>query len=205
MKKIINIKGNRFFRLVALEYVGEKKWLFLCDCGNKITILSSSVKSGKSKSCGCLRKEKSPLNVSVKHGMKHTRIHRIWTGMKSRCRNKTTVNWHIYGGKGISVCKEWELFIPFYIWSIKNGYKEDLSIDRIDNNKNYCPENCRWSTITEQNNNKSNNILFNGETARHASRRLGGCSNLVQSRINTHGWSLEKAFKTSVDKTRLKK
>lgn len=97
----------------------------------------------------------------VKHGMKHTRIYEIWCGMKKRCYNKNCKSYPNYGGKGITVCDEWKNnFLVFYEWSVKNGYKENLQIDRIDTNKGYSPVNCRWSTHTEQQRNRTNNIYI---------------------------------------------
>jgi hypothetical protein len=89
-----------------------------------------------------------------KHGMSHTRIYRIWVDMRSRCRNPNANYYSIYGGKGIKVCKEWEEFKNFYDWAISNGYTDSLTIDRIDNNKGYSPDNCRWATQQQQSMNK---------------------------------------------------
>ena len=103
-----------------------------------------------------------------KHGMCGTRIYRIWADMKTRCNCENNQFYYRYGGRGIKVCKEWEEFIPFYEWAIKNGYSDDLTIDRIDNDGDYCPENCKWSTQHEQSMNKTH---IKGETG-HIGIRL---------------------------------
>ena len=102
-----------------------------------------------------------------KHGQRYTRIYRVWHGMKTRCYWKKSINYPDYGGRGITVCEEWKnSFSAFYLWAIANGYNDNLFLDRIDNNGNYCPQNCKWSTRDEQANNKRNNtsVEINGVT-----------------------------------------
>ena len=119
-----------------------------------VIILSNHLKSGKIKSCGCLNKQGNP-----KHGLRYTRLYRIWINMKTRCYNKNTNRYKDYGARGITICNEWRNdFMSFYNWSMNNGYDENLTIDRINNDKNYEPSNCRWITVKEQNRNKRNNI-----------------------------------------------
>lgn len=168
MSKELDLTGRRFGKLVAVQIdtspnLKKRKWVCLCDCGNSVSVATNHLTSGKTISCGCRRYE----TKNQTHGMKQTRIYSIWCGMKKRCNNPNDKNFPKYGGKGISVCKEWEEdFVAFNCWSLLNGYADDLTIDRIDNSKGYCPENCRWSTKGEQQRNKTNNVLLehNGET-----------------------------------------
>lgn len=158
---------KKFGKLTVIKRVENDKhrnrqFLCICDCENKTEkiIRARDLKNGKIKSCGCL---------NYKHNMSHSRIYRIFIGMKYRCNNPNSVDFERYGGRGIKICDEWERengFELFYNWSINNGYNDSLTIDRIDNNKNYEPSNCRWATMSEQGKNKSNNnlITINGKT-----------------------------------------
>ena len=132
-----------------------------------------------------------------KHNMRHTRLYRIWSAMKTRCTNQKQPNWQTYGKKGICICAEWESFVVFSEWALNNGYADNLSIDRIDNNKGYSPENCRWVTSKQQCNNKTVNhfIKYEGEkkTLMEWSEKLGFNYNRVKARLRL-GWPVEKAF-----------
>lgn len=146
--------------------------------------------------------QKGNKNV-VKHGLSNTRLHKIWHSMYCRCYYPTTNQYKNYGGRGIKVCEEWkhtEGFINFYNWAINNGYKENLTLDRIDNNKGYCPENCRWKTPKEQSNNRRNNVCytFNGETK--TSKQWCELYNVSQTTLLDRlkrGWTLEQALTIS--------
>ena len=129
----------------------------ICSCGNKNIIDLFSLKYNRSKCC----KQCGYKKIKGKHNLSHSRIYRIFNHIKQRCNNKQDSAYKDYGGRGIKMCKEWEdNFINFYNWSIANGYKENLSIDRINNNGNYEPENCRWAINAEQQNNKRNNHII---------------------------------------------
>lgn len=123
----------------------------LCDCGNYKEVRLACLKNGDTKSCGCLHKESV-----CKHGKsKNNRLYRIWINMKARCLNQKDKHYKDYGGRGIKICKAWQKnYIKFEEWALSNGYSDDLTIDRIDNNGNYEPKNCKFSTVKEQNNNQ---------------------------------------------------
>ena len=155
---LIDLAGKQFGRLKVIERAEtvnkRTKWLCECDCGNEIIAEAYNLKSGHTQSCGCLQSEAASC-ANKTHGMTRTRLYRIWNCMHNRCYRKSYHAFKHYGGRGIVVCDEWlHDFQAFYDWAIANGYKDDLSIDRIDPNKNYSPDNCRWATMAEQNKNK---------------------------------------------------
>ena len=140
------------------------------------------------------------------HGLHKHPLNQKWRDMKDRCTNKNNKYYYRYGGRGIKVCDEWKNdFLEFYNWAILNGWTKGLTIERIDNNKGYYPENCYFATIQQQNRNTSRNVVYNNELATDASIRLGGNKVLVVDRLR-EGWSIEKAFTTPVGKyTRARK
>ena len=158
--RLDNLTGKEFGRLFVIKRSYTKQynggtivyWACKCDCGNETTVKTSHLKDGKIRSCGCLEKENlNKISVQVTHGQTKTKLYYVWNSMRMRCRNPNTNNYHNYGGRGITVCKEWnESFEPFYEWAIFNGYKHGLTIDRINNDSNYDPSNCRWATYKEQ-------------------------------------------------------
>lgn len=171
MSRCIDITGQRFGRLVVIQRVenssgGQAKWMCKCDCGNEVIVLGATLRSGHTKSCGCYKSD-ATAKRNFKHGECDTRLYSIWAGIKKRVNCKESdFHYKYYAGKGIKLCDEWYDFLIFKEWALNNGYSENLTIDRIDPNGDYCPENCKWSSLKEQSNNKTNNvyITYNGET-----------------------------------------
>jgi hypothetical protein len=195
---LIDLTGYRFGRWTVIRpdrfERGKKYWLCRCDCGTEKTVEGDTLRRGTS--TGCIKCR----NVQVKHGMADQKIYWVWHGMVSRCKYVNGKNYHNYGGRGITVCDEWQEFEPFYEWAIANGYSDGLTIDRKDNDGNYEPGNCRWVGWNVQSNNKrTNRIIEHGGKTMNLSQwaaRLGIKPNSLISRIERHG--TEKALSQSV-------
>ena len=209
LMKVIDLQNKRFGRWLVLNKVestkgGLARWLCICDCGTQKIVIGSNLLRGMTTSCGCYNKEKAKERLQT-HGKTNTRIYRIWQDMKHRCNYKNNDNFYWYGNKGIKVCKEWELdFLRFYEWSINNGYEENLTLDRINAEEDYCPDNCRWVNITAQQNNRKDNIRIEyhgkNQTLSEWSKELGINRITLWNRLFTSKWSVEKAFTTKVNK-----
>lgn len=163
-----NLSGNKYHKLLVLEHLGrtpvgsQYKQIYrcLCDCGKGVLTNSNALKSGNTQSCGCHKR-----SLVFKHGMSQTRMFSIWTNMFERCYKPKNPNYKRYGGRGITICDRWNVFLNFYE-DMKDGYADNLSIDRIDVNGNYEKSNCRWATCKEQSNNRRDTIYLtvDGET-----------------------------------------
>lgn len=185
--------GKKFGKLLVLTKFGKYKYKCLCDCGNISIVTKYNLISGNTKSCGCLGKD----NASA-HGKSKTRIYSIYINIKTRCYNKNATRYKDWGGRGITPCNEWkDDFQEFYNWAINNGYKEGLTIDSVDNNKGYSPDNCRWVTTKQQARNRRSNINYtiNGKT--HCLKEWCEILQLnygtVRGRLKL-GWKIEKAL-----------
>lgn len=179
-----DLLGKRFGRLVVINYKGQQNrrrtmWECMCECGKTVIVDASHLKSNHTTSCGCKVKETAGM-INFKNGLSTSRLGRIYYNMINRCYRENNPEYYLYGGRGIQVCGEWKNketgFIKFCEWALANGYNEKLSIDRVDNNSNYSPANCRWADVYTQANNKRNNrnLIIDGEidTIGNWSRRL---------------------------------
>ena len=206
MSRFIDITGQKFGRLTAIEKTNKKNskgylWYCKCDCGNICYTNSYRLRSGHTKSCGCITK---------KHGFFGTRIYKIWDSMKQRCYNPKCDAYMNYGGRGITICDEWKNdFMSFCNWSMNNGYSDNLTIDRIDVNGNYEPSNCRWADDIIQHNNTRKNPHFEYKGEIHTipewSRITGLNINTIKERIFKYHWSIEDSLTTPPDKQNRKR
>lgn len=194
-----DLEGKKFGRLLVKSIYQRGtpegvEWNCLCECGNPLIVTSKSLKSGNTKSCGCFRSDKRKA-MNLTHGMKGTKPYMVWQGMKDRCFNTNNSHYRRYGGRGITVSNEWLDFAVF--WSqMKEGYLENLSIDRINNDGN-----CRWATAEEQNCNTSQNrfetVDGHTDTVSRLSKRYNINTKAVRRRLIL-GWDIDRALKTPI-------
>ena len=210
MSKFIDRTGQKVGRLTLIERVENNKfnqvqWKCRCDCGKEVIVKAYSLTTGQTKSCGCLKKEQDFINIiKVKHRKCNTRLYNIWRDMKWRCNSPKSKRHKFYYDKGIKVCQEWqEDFMNFYDWAMANGYKDNLTLDRINNDGNYEPKNCRWATITEQNNNQSNNIRIKYNECEYTLSELSRIYNIKRATLYDRikrGWTIDEALNKKVAK-----
>jgi hypothetical protein len=200
--------GMRYGRLVVVEPAPSnaksknKQSLCRCDCGNTKVVTNSQLRNGKTKSCGCMKTESAmrAAKASIKHGMRGCPEYRLWQSMLNRCRN-TNITRYVehYSGRGIKVCEQWQRSFEVFFADMGPRPTTKHSLDRIDVNSDYTPENCRWATATEQQRNKRNTIMvtWNGETKciRDWEDSLGDAKEILYNRLR-NGWPVEKAFTT---------
>ena len=209
-RKAIDMSGERYGKLVVLTQAGiqnkQMMWNCICDCGVRFVASGNSIRRGKTLSCGCVYKQSRPeiarkSIAKVKHGDSFERLYFVWNDIKSRCNNPNDISYKHYGARGIKVCEEWEKdYTAFKSWAILNGYNKnakrgECSIDRIDVNGNYSPENCRWISSKEQCNNKTNTIFIEiggiRKTTSEWAELTGLRRDLIYSRYK-RGWKGEE-------------
>ncbi len=206
---MIDLTGERFGRLIVVKMVdndkwGHHRWLCFCDCGQEVIVVCGSLRSSNTKSCGCLHKE-MVSKLFTKHGhcgIQKTATYNSWCDMKKRCENPKRKQYNNYGGRGIIVCKRWMKFENF-LADMGERSSNNHSIDRINNDGNYCKSNCRWATTKQQGRNKRNNRMF---TFNRKTKCLSEWAeefdinkDSLRWRLNS-GWSIEKALATPVGK-----
>ena len=205
MAKCIDLVGQYFTNWFVESRApngkyGTVMYNCLCKCGNKGVVSSQALRLGKSKSCGCLQGELISKSRKT-HGMTDSRLYDIWCSMKSRCNTPSVSNYKNYGARGIHVCEKWlHNFEAFRDWAIAAGYSDDLSLDRIDVNGNYEPDNCQFIPIKDQARNKRNThyVEYNGEqlSLPEACEKAGLDYDVVKQRINRLKWDDQRALTT---------
>ncbi|MEK6884554.1 MAG: hypothetical protein AABY22_33285 [Nanoarchaeota archaeon] len=208
---IKDLTGQKFSRLTVIKYDRYDLkyghfWFCKCECNNKNerSVCYNSLLSGNTKSCGCLGREKT-IKRNFRHGLSKTPTYKIWKGMNGRCNNPNTADYNFYGGRGITICREWAGKDGFQTFLKDMGERSNgLTLDRIDNNKNYCKENCRWANSKIQGRNKRgcNNITFNGKTQciMAWSEEVNIPRRLISQRLLKLRWTPEEALTTPVRK-----
>lgn len=198
--RFVDLTGRVFGKLTAISPAGQNKakqylWNCICECGGESIVVGSNLIRGNTKACGCVRLTEIG-DRTRKHGMVKTRIFKIWAGMRKRCLNPKCDSYHLYGGRGIKICERWDEFDKFYE-DMGESYGDHLSLDRIDPDGDYCPENCRWATTKQQNNNRRNNriVELNGisKTLAQWSESSGIRQNTISNRLKV-GWDTHSAI-----------
>lgn len=218
MGKLIDLTGQKRGRLTVIERSGTAAsghalWLCKCDCGNTYVVSSNQLGSG-TKSCGCLQRERASAVASTTNKswvcaprknripIHLRRLHQTYRDMRTRCENPNNKRYSLYGGRGISVCDEWKnSFAAFVDWAESSGYNDALTLDRVDTDGDYCPDNCRWATQKVQNNNRRNNhiVEYKGETMtlHELSDRYGIGYKVLWARVHA-GWDINDAVERPI-------
>lgn len=209
----VDLIGQKFTRLTVVKFDGMNKWkqrlwLCVCSCGKKKSIVSYQLSSGGTKSCGCLQKE-IVTNKNIKHNharrKERSRTYTTWTSMIQRCGDQNCIDYPIYGGRGIIVCKRWQKFVNFLkdMGEIPSGFQ----LDRVDNNRGYDKSNCRWSTPKQQGRNRRNNRMIFYKDKRQClsawAEEYGVNYKLLWKRICVYNWPIEKALTTPKKQQRI--
>jgi len=211
MPIIIDLTGQRFGKLVVIRFLGRDKkhsmFQCLCDCGGLAVVTSNNLRREHTTSCGCQSSRKTIGERTGTHGLSKHPLFESWIGMRNRCYWQGHNRWEHYGGKGIEVCEQWrDDFEAFYAWGKANGWERGLSIDRKDNNKNYSPDNCKFSTQKEQNRNRTSNVKLTVDGVTKIliewSEFIGIHPTTIKGRIK-RGWDVKAAIFTPIkSKTR---
>lgn len=198
----LNLKGKRFGHLTVIkcdEYKNKKVyWLCKCDCGELCKVPTGNLRSGNTTSCGCVHKERIS-KLFTTHGKSEIKLYNnVWLKIRARCYSTSCKEYAYYGQRGIKMCSEWkDDFQAFYNWAISNGYKEGLTIDRINNNGNYEPSNCRWVTMKQQARNRRSNINYTINGERRCLKEWCEIYDIgyktAYSRLH-YGWTIEQAL-----------
>ena len=168
-----DLTGQRFGFLTVISRNERKSdvtyWNCVCDCGKETVVSRPSLIQGRTRSCGCYHNKMCAERIAkirTTHGMTNTRLYTVWVSMKARCLNTKNKRYEQYGGRGIKICEDWKSFEPFRDWALENGYNDNLSIERIDVDGNYDPQNCKWIPMSDQAKNTRSNrrVTINGET-----------------------------------------
>lgn len=196
----IDLTGKRFGRLLVMSESSIRKkggsvyWKCKCDCGNIVETNSQALRKGYTQSCGCYNRD----IIKKDNPNREKKLYHIYRGIKDRCYNKNSKSYHNYGARGIKLCDEWNDFEKFEKWALNNGYEQGLWLDRINNDSDYSPDNCRWSTPKEQQNNKRTNVFItiNGvtKTLQQWSEESGIKAMTLSRRIEL-GWSSDDLLK----------
>ena len=210
---IKNLKNKTFGKLKVIEMTDKRKhgsvvWKCLCECGNTVEVTTNCLTRGKTKSCGCYcieTRKKNCKQTFTTHGQTKTKLYRVWQGMKRRCYCPNSKSYKNYGERGIIICGSWKTnFQNFQTWAMDNGYKEGLTIERINVNGNYEPNNCTWIPLKEQNMNRrtTHYLTYNGKTLSITewSQITGIPRRTISQRINRYCWTTEKALTTKTKK-----